>query len=779
MEIMAPRARQFFLALTFATAPMSAAAAQCPDGSPPPCRSAPVATAPRRVNPPLDDRTWIVVPFDNLARNQEVDWLRGASVNLLYLDMSRWRDIRVIDDERVADLIRETPEAGNAQTLSLNAGLAVAKRAGAGRLVMGDLLKLGSRTAVTAKIFNVRTGQRLRSVSEQTAVQDSVMPMFGKLAQKILNVAPPQGAQIGALGTTSVAAYQEYVAGLAALNSFDLREAHRRLDQALAHDSTFALAHYKMAIVIGWEDPSNLERRKHAEAANRFMTGLPARERALIAGVVQQSQGDWTRACDTYRSLLGADSLDVEVWYGLGECLYHDNTAELVGGDSTRPRFRADWNASIRAFERVLQLDPTYHLAFQHMLDILTVERHSAGCLRADNSPRCNHFYHAFLIASGDTLIHTPVVLPGDSVKFRQQAEEYVRTRSRLRNLRRAQAAANAWLQSNPSEGRAHLALALVHMQLGNTAAADAEFSRSSSQGSPIEELRRMLARMEVAVKLGRAAEAIRIYDSVRTAPAQISLAAGPTGAATLGAILGSYGPMFGRIEVFDSIIVKQMTAGGLAPSFITFQRHAFRGALGAPTDSLEIVERAAFDQFAATRGLQAATRAFGPALYYGLRARRTAWLPIDTTLKDQRLQLPIAVMRGDTAGLRRQARGLDSLITVAIQSAGSDSGFATMAADAYLLLRDSAAALSVLRRSLDTLTATTILMPLQNQGSNAAFFYPRQMLLRADLAAALGFRDEARTWYRRFIDLWATAQPELQPVVERARRALAALGGD
>src|SRR5688572_11895967 len=185
------KGRELIVALALGALPVRSAEAQCPDGSPPPCRSSAVATAPRRVNPPLDDRTWIVVPFDNIAKAQDIDWMRSASVNLLYLDMSRWRDIRVIDDERVADLLRETPEAGNAQTLSLNAGLAVAKRAGAGRLVMGDILKLGSRTAVTAKVFNVRSGQRVRSVREDAVVQDSVLPLFGKLARKILNVAPP------------------------------------------------------------------------------------------------------------------------------------------------------------------------------------------------------------------------------------------------------------------------------------------------------------------------------------------------------------------------------------------------------------------------------------------------------------------------------------------------------------------------------------------------------------------------------------------------------------
>src|SRR6266545_2362492 len=97
--------------LFFSLVALPAARAQCPDGSPPPCRAQQVAVAPRRVNPPLDDRTWIVVPFDNTAKTTDADWLRSGSVNLLYLGMSRWTDVRVIDDERVADFMREVPEA--------------------------------------------------------------------------------------------------------------------------------------------------------------------------------------------------------------------------------------------------------------------------------------------------------------------------------------------------------------------------------------------------------------------------------------------------------------------------------------------------------------------------------------------------------------------------------------------------------------------------------------------------------------------------------------------
>ena len=96
----------------------AATEAQCPDGTPPPCKGG-VPTVLRRANPALDQRAWIVVPFTNITKAQELDWLREASVNLLSLDLSRWTDISVVDDKRVADLVRELPSAfGQLQLLT-------------------------------------------------------------------------------------------------------------------------------------------------------------------------------------------------------------------------------------------------------------------------------------------------------------------------------------------------------------------------------------------------------------------------------------------------------------------------------------------------------------------------------------------------------------------------------------------------------------------------------------------------------------------------------------
>jgi tetratricopeptide (TPR) repeat protein/TolB-like protein len=763
------------LALAFFAAAVTAtpAGAQCPDGSPPPCRSQTVASAAsRRVNPPLDDRTWIVVPFDNLARSADVDWMRSAAVNLLYLDMSRWRDIRVIDDERVADLLRET-QANEAQAMSLNTGLSVARRAGAGRLVMGDLLKVGNRTRITAKVFDVRGGQRLRSVSEETSVADSVMPLFGKLAQRILNVAPPQGANVGALGTTSVGAYQEYLAGIEALNGFELREARRRLEKALELDSTFALAHYKLALTLGWLSPGVRAQRTHAESAARLMIGLPARERSLITGQLYQTTGNWTDACQTYAQMLRTDSLDVEAIYGLGECLYHDPTIGPDPRDSTRLRFRANWQQSIRAFTRVLELDPQYHLAYQHIIDALTAERHTGQmCTETSTGRQCRQFA-GYLLRTRDSVHTTPADVRVDTATLRAQAEQYVQSQSRRRNLAAALEVAERWVRAAPDEPRAHAALANVLVLQGQIARAAEVMPRAVDDVWVIEDLRRSFQRMEIAVKLGRARDAIRIYDSLRTVAENL-----PNSAVRIGNVLSGYGPVFGRLVEFDSLVTSGMTQGGAPADVIAYQLRSIRAALGAPIhDSLSANERALFARHATARGPAAAAANVQATLLFSLRMPRTSWPPLDTASRDPKLRPAIALSRGDTAALRRAADTLTSLLRGIVASASSDTAYAIIATDAYLALGDTTAALRVVRYATDTVAMIATYFPLSSQGFTPAAFAPRLMLLRADLAAARGHRDEARVWYDRFIDIWSTAVTELQPVVERARRARASLG--
>jgi tetratricopeptide (TPR) repeat protein len=407
----------------------------------------------RRVNPPLDARAWIVVPFANITKSPDLDWLRDASVNLLSLDLGRWTDIKVVDDKRVGDLVREMPSAKSAGALTLNDGLALARRAGAGTLVMGDFYRLGKGARLVANVFDVRNGSRIRSITQQALDQDSLLTAFGPLARGVLAVQPPPDAKVGVTGTTKLDAYQEYLLGSVALNRFELAAAMEHLRKALAIDSTFALAHYKLSIAVGWaDDPDGVAERAHAASAARLGSSLPPRERALITGRMVAANNDPASACSALRALVAKDSNDVEVVYAMADCEYHGMFGAPEVIDSVTAHFRGNLNTAIALFQRVLRLDPTYHPAFAHVLDALSRPQIVWCPTRTTACANDATAWTGIIIRDGDSLLVEPA--PSGAVKQRARAEA---NRSQYLNMRAARAIAREWVYAGAGEARAQL----------------------------------------------------------------------------------------------------------------------------------------------------------------------------------------------------------------------------------------------------------------------------------------------------------------------------------
>jgi TolB-like protein len=771
--------RPVHVALLLASVGLTARA-QCPDGTPPPCRvrTASVATAsPRRADPPLDANTWIVLPFDNLAKSPDVEWLRDASVNLLYLDLSKWQDIRVVDDERVADLLRATPEAQSGKQLSLAAGLALARHAGAGKLVMGDLIRLGAKTTVTAKVFDVKGGQRIRTTSQDATAQDSLMPAFGKLARGILNVVPPAGTNVGEIGTTNTGAYQEYLLGVKALNRFDLKLARAHLDTALKLDSTFALAHFKMATLIGWDNPNDPSKLEHVRAASRFSGDLPARERALVAGLMAFSNAEYGRACAIYGSLIKPDSADVEALYGMGECLYHDNVVERAKDDTTRFQFRGSWNTAIRVFRRTLVVDPTFHLAFSHILDAYTADTR-VGCRLRDPAAlsvqnaaaSCAELYTSAVRGAGDSLWIAPIPNNAPAALETQRAEAR-RTSAAWHNLQRARGIAQEWLDDDPADSRAIATLARIDLMLGDVQKADGELTRiANADLGEFERQRIFQTHVEIDFKRGRDARLLREIDSAKAGTSP-----------QLGGAIALMLVQTGRLAALDSLFAANIPLGGAPPIAVVYVKTALRVVVGLASDSAGAVESSVFNyasnpQQMRSGSVKFATAAIAPTLMFGLTLHRERWPQIDSTL-DSRLAPAVALSRGDTAGLRVAAKRLDSTAAAAKDQV-PDDGSVMIAADSYLILRDSAAALKTLRDFFDhRLNATPWGTPIASGNwAFASMLWPRALLIRAELEAAIGDKAVARRDFQRLLTLWAEADPEFKPLVDRARNGLAAL---
>lgn len=754
------------------------ALAQCADGTPPPCgRAASPVAAARRPNLRLNERAWIVVPFTNATRAPDLDWLRDASVNLLSLDLSRWTDIVVVDDKRVTDLVRELPVTRATLPLSLNDGLALARRAGAGRLVMGDFFKSGAGAQIVANVFNVQTGTRIRSITQRAVHQDSLLTAFGPLARGVLDVPPPSDARLGASGTSRIDAFREYLLGSRALNQFELTVARQHLLKALALDSTFALAHYKLSMAMHWGDTrGDTAERAHALTAARLGLSLPPRERALISGRVASSGGDYVRACATLGALANRDSADVEAWYGVGECQFHGGQSEPEPVDSLLGRFSGNWNTAIAAFRRVLKLDPSFHPAFAHILDALT-----AGTIVvcADPSvPVCGNdprSWQATVLRDGDSLLIRPTRTRGLTTERIATLALQNSSRSSLMNLRVARQITLEWVESAPAEARAQLSLAQVDLLLGNVAQADTALRSIRNSADRYVRLASLKYRVQSAIQLGYAVAGRAALDSLRREMAD---------PAASDRELGPYYAAFGQLRALRAAIDGMAATGRWSDARRTYWHRVPRVLLGIPDTGTAADERRYWDSATADTScaggqpncrttLLLQTQGFAP------RVPRN-WWPHNAKLPAGfRFRLGYLIQKPDTATLHFFQYALDSVAHARVWSGADEQGISVVATEVHLIANDSLRALRSARFAVDTA------LPMLNRlGTGAGpddspwsiLLVPRMMLLRADLAAALGFVDEARTWYARVLDLWSAADVELQPTIARIRTTQATL---
>ncbi len=439
-------------------------------------------------------RSLLILPFDNLREQPSLEWLREGSVNMLSLTMSQWNDLSVVDHERMHDLLSH---AGLrvADDIGLDRARQLAREAGAATVVLGNYTAAGDSLFLAARVFDVATGRRIDVAEVSGTPGEDVRPLFDRLAGRLLDLSGAPGgvrAGLAQMTTSSLEAYRAYLRGIDALNQWSLEDADQELRRAIAADSTFALAYYRLALTRGWMVGQNDSAGSAAiQAATRFSDRLPQRERTMVDAYRTFLEGDYTTARGLYQALLSRDSRDADAWYGLGDAWFHDtSTAAPV----------THWTNSLRAFERALTLDPGYSLAYDHIMTMLTT--------------------------AGRPYSPYALVTPDSFVPAREPSGRALLDSSRLSEaVRRAGAEAVArgrtWVARQPETPRAHLALMEALAATGNSEAALNELSRVRTlDPGPHPELQFVEGRIrfqagdiDAAARLLRAA-----LDSVRSA---------------------------------------------------------------------------------------------------------------------------------------------------------------------------------------------------------------------------------------------------------------------
>ncbi len=707
----------------------------------------------------------IVFPFENKTGDADKDYLQEAAMNLLGLAAAHWEDMRVFDDERTASLMRRSGIEAP-RDIDFDAAQAMAKEARVGTLVLGDIRREGDSLAIEAKVHDVGSGDRLATEILRARMDADPRALFDSLAGRILQVsgAPPgERPRLVAQTTHSLEAYRAYLRGVEGLQQFEIDTAQIYFARAVALDSSFALAYLRLRDVDGWAglegDPER--RRQLVAKAEAHSASLPPRLRTLVQFHAAYENGEFVRARNLVKQLIARDSADVEAWYQLGEAHFHDDADRFP-----HPTDAGNLGSALRAFERTLELEPRYVLAYQHLVDVL------GRC--GGNSP---------WVCLEDSAAYAPQ----QELAERLGSERLQAYRDEARDARLA--AARAWADATPGSPRPRFVLLdlLLDRDRLDEARTHLVALRASgdSTGSRIWESR--LLRREARYD-GAADSMTAALSDLRTAMRYLLSGDGPDIAFLSlagGGRVTRLNQLLGELEAAVSAATATANGpGGLPlpiPSLMHFVELQLAAQLGVyPEASPGAAARwlDALDSLFASDSIthQRGWSNSGSVVLSAYFADRDTTLlsrflsSLDTTGSRtwRAMDAHLALARGDTARARmrveRHVQNADSL-----EFSGSPGGARAFAwADLLAQLGQAD-------------EAADIYAHLDSSGvrSSNTGLHVRSWAERGALYQHLGRTELAIEMYERFIDAWRGADSQLQPLVDRARDAVAALRGE
>ena len=744
---------------------------QCPDGSPPPCG--------RRA--PLDTGRYAILPFAHREGGQS-STLDGADcAELLTEGFARWIEVRLADRTLVYDaLARQGARAPF--RIPFDTALAIARRLGAGRLVMGQLWSFGDTLRLTAGLYDVaRGGAPVRESTTRVAANGAIGAAFNALADSLLGADLGAARGAGAEQTRSLRALRAYALGERAIREWDLGRAAREFRAAIAVDSTFARAYLGLGQTLLWTADSTPEGTRDRTVIARRTADLVARlgkaDGALLLAQQAMFQRAWPDACRQYREIVEADSTSFAGWYGLAECNARDPVVERDARDTARFVFRGAWHTAVLAYRRALLLAPSFNFIFgrraaERLTRILQAEIYWWRAGQRDGEA-----FFAFPALEGDTLAFHPVpAAHADTLSAGTPSHVAAVGRNRAILIE----VTTAWVGAFPRDARAHRALAYALEVNGNIAPA-AEAPRSALteiQAAQLQERRTQdrvgdaVTAVRLLVKVGEFEGARRLGDSLlRAAPRGV---AGPAGVAVL----------LGRPALAARLVAPEDPEteypGSADNQSVTIPIAALRVGLellayasaGAPPESVAALE-ARVER--STAGLPVASR---PVV-------RSALLDIPAELvfdamgsrpahrstppgPSWEMAMQWALAQRDTASARAtivaEVRRRGGLL------AREDTPPDGVYLDARLLLAvgDTGAAEQTLDAPLNNLSRlhSYLLRYLPLAGALV-----RMMALRADVAAARGDGRTARRWASAVVTLWSGAELALRPLVTRMKQ--------
>jgi tetratricopeptide (TPR) repeat protein len=256
--------------------------------------------------------------------NRTDDPSHGATVTeLLRIGLSRSQAVSVIDPAqvgRVLMLMARDPADGVNDSVAIVA----AEREGIKAVVTGEIVSVGSGYSISARLMavtgEVLTAQQVTARSDDdlvTAVDELSLALRERFGESLRTIA--QSAPLDRVTTGSHQALRVFSQGLQAWNQGDVARSMQLLEEAIALDTTFAMAYRKLAIILNNQDERRARAVEAATKAYTFRDRLTERERYLVTAAYHSVvTGNRDQVISAYRTVLDMFPDDIYALNNLG-----------------------------------------------------------------------------------------------------------------------------------------------------------------------------------------------------------------------------------------------------------------------------------------------------------------------------------------------------------------------------------------------------------------------------------------------------------------------------
>ncbi|HEX6309614.1 MAG TPA: hypothetical protein VFZ69_15675 [Longimicrobiales bacterium] len=312
-----------------------------------------------------DPQAVALMPFVPASPDSLLERLGRDLVVTIGATLDGIQGIRVIDP---LTLLAQTSR--DSVPITLDRGIALANRLGAGRLLHGTLARSGSTVRLDASLYDIDGTRALARVTVEqpvaaiSTITDSVV---FSLVRQLWRGSSPDVPSPAALATSSVEALRAYLDGEHALAAAEMPRALASFERAFALDSTYWFAYWRSLYPRVYEGTLADSAAVARVVAHR--DELPPADRLLVEVGTLSSARAQLRMLES-----GARRFATHwpTWYTYANLLVHWGSYLGTSYDDSRT-----------ALERVIELNPQFSPAWEHLFWIAAHQRDTAATEQA------------------------------------------------------------------------------------------------------------------------------------------------------------------------------------------------------------------------------------------------------------------------------------------------------------------------------------------------------------------------------------------------------------